>query len=59
MVTQATIVIGVLGTNILGTAIGAQVNGTGISGTIRGNTPMYMDQELVGLGNVYSWQVLK
>ena len=41
------IVIGVLGTNILGMVIGAQVNGTGISGTTRGNTPMYMDQELV------------
>jgi len=27
--------------------IGAQVNGTGCSGIIRGNTPMYMVQELV------------
>ena len=43
-----TITIGVLGTNILGMAIGAQVIGTGISGIIRGNTPMYMVQELVG-----------
>tara|TARA_B100001175_G_C19130604_1_gene458765 strand:- start:167 stop:283 length:117 start_codon:yes stop_codon:yes gene_type:complete len=35
------------GISIRGMAIGDQANGTGISGTIRGNTPMYMDQELV------------
>ena len=45
---MATTTIGVLVTNILGMVIGAQVIGTGISGIIRGNTLMYMVQELVG-----------
>ena len=44
---NSVIVIGMDGISIRGMAIGDQANGTGISGTIRGNTPMYMDQELV------------
>ena len=46
---MADITIGVLGINILGMVIGAQVIGIGISGTIHGNITMhmYMDQELV------------
>tara|TARA_B100001057_G_scaffold300721_1_gene300915 strand:- start:4908 stop:5135 length:228 start_codon:yes stop_codon:yes gene_type:complete len=45
----AIITIGVPGLNILGTVIGIQVIGIGISGIILGKTiHMYMDQELVG-----------
>ena len=42
------IIIGVLGISILGTVIGDQVNGIGISGIIRGAIHILMDQELSG-----------